>query len=214
MNFVSLYLWHVTKERVNTLPTRKEACLPLPFERSGLTTRSTHPRRNVGGIALSSIKSAGDVASMAKGAPMYLTRKVVDTRLNQPQRTGQETDRRKAVVPRQKEQAQKNNSQSLQFCCGCFIFEVPKHKAMTTEDLYEILTNGECMLADGFEKALIGHTNGPVVKAVYDYELCVAILMHEGEMTCDEALEFMEFNVTGAYVGETTPVFITLKYGA
>ena len=214
MNFVSLSTWRVTKERVNTLPTRKEACLPLPFERSGLTIRSMHRRRSAGSIALSSTKSAGDDVSTAKEAPMYRTRKAEGIQLNRLQRIGLETARRKARAQEPEGQALKNNSQPLVFCGGILIFEVPKHKAMTTEYLYEILEDGKCMLADGFEKALIGHTNGPVVKAVYDHELCVAILMHEGDMTCEEAVEFMEFNVTGAYVGETTPVFITLKYGA
>ena len=65
------------------------------------------------------------------------------------------------------------------------------------------------MLADGFEEAFVGigqqftHTF-----AVYDHGRCVQILMERDGMTEEEAEEFMEFNVTGAWVGKGTPVFL------
>lgn len=65
------------------------------------------------------------------------------------------------------------------------------------------------LMADGFEDALLGigtRFSWPV--AIYDYEKCVAVLVLRDGMTQDEAEEFIEFNVTGAYVGENTPVFI------
>ena len=55
----------------------------------------------------------------------------------------------------------------------------------------ETLDEFECLLADGFEEALIGRTSGFNVVAVYDYELCVHILT-EQDMTAEEAIEFME----------------------
>lgn len=65
------------------------------------------------------------------------------------------------------------------------------------------------LFADGFEAALIGTgTQFNKELAVYDYDKCVEILMAESEMTEDEAIEYMEFNVTGAYVGDHTPVFV------
>ena len=69
------------------------------------------------------------------------------------------------------------------------------------------LEENECLLADGFEDALIGITEGMNAVAVYDYESCVHILT-EQDMSYDEAVEYMDFNVTGAYVGEKTPVFV------
>ena len=48
------------------------------------------------------------------------------------------------------------------------------------------------------------------VVAVYDYDMCVHVLMERDGMTCEEAIEFMDFNVTGSYVGEKTPIFISL----
>ena len=69
--------------------------------------------------------------------------------------------------------------------------------------------NPEALLADGFESAYIGyvanHHNKAV--AVYDYMLCVMELMLDGT-TREEAEEYMEFNVLGAYVGEDGPLFV------
>ena len=70
---------------------------------------------------------------------------------------------------------------------------------------YAALAESELLLADGFEAAIVGIAEGcgrsPAV--VYDREKCVAILMDR-----DEAEEFFEFNVAGAYVGAGTPVFL------
>lgn len=68
------------------------------------------------------------------------------------------------------------------------------------------------LFADGFEEALIGvstqFTRGPV--ALYDWDKCVSILMERDGMAEDEAIEFMDFNVTGSWVGEQTPAFARL----
>jgi len=42
----------------------------------------------------------------------------------------------------------------------------------------------------------------------YDYAKCVEILKAKSEMTEEEAEEFLNFNTLGAYVGETTPLFL------
>ena len=77
------------------------------------------------------------------------------------------------------------------------------------------------LLADGFEDAFVGvvESFGSAPKACYNIDTCVDILM-EGErvldnevMTYDEAVEYLEFNLTQAYVGEHTPAFIKLDLG-
>lgn len=47
--------------------------------------------------------------------------------------------------------------------------------------------------------------------AVYDYDKCVKILMKRDKMTAEQAVEFMEYNTVGAYVGPRTPVFVETK---
>lgn len=69
--------------------------------------------------------------------------------------------------------------------------------------------DGDTLYADGFEAALIGvGTQFTQPLAVYDWDKCVEILMARDGMTADEAMEYMDFNVTGAYVGKGTPVFV------
>jgi hypothetical protein len=69
----------------------------------------------------------------------------------------------------------------------------------------------EVLLADGLEDAFIGLSCGfGPNKAVYDWDKCVEIFITRDKMTYEEAVEWMDFNVTGAYVGEHTPEFISL----
>ena len=71
-------------------------------------------------------------------------------------------------------------------------------------------SDGETLTADGFDDALIGCAEQfSRVVAVYDREKCIKILMKRDKMTREEAEEFFSFNVTGAYVGDHTPVFLT-----
>jgi len=68
----------------------------------------------------------------------------------------------------------------------------------------------DCVMlkADGFDSAAIGTAyvrNNDVL--VYSVEKCLDVLMQQG-MTMDEAVDYFEFNVGGAYVGESTPIFV------
>lgn len=61
---------------------------------------------------------------------------------------------------------------------------------------------------DGFDSCLMGivENAGSAPVAVYDYNKCVEHLMDDG-MSYEDAVEYMEFNVTSAYMGEGTPSF-------
>ena len=63
------------------------------------------------------------------------------------------------------------------------------------------------LLADGFEEAFIGYSNNGELKAVYDYAKCIQIL--QKDMSYEEAIEYFEYNVIGAYMGKHTPIFMT-----
>ena len=68
------------------------------------------------------------------------------------------------------------------------------------------------LLADGFEDAFMGvvESFGTAPKACYNLEECLDILTVRDGMTHCEALEYLNFNVTQAYVGEHTPAFINV----
>jgi hypothetical protein len=66
-------------------------------------------------------------------------------------------------------------------------------------------------LADGFEDAFVGTTIsafGRKQVAIYDYDKCILILMHDNHMTEDDAIEYFDYNVIGSWVGEDTPIYI------
>lgn len=67
------------------------------------------------------------------------------------------------------------------------------------------------LLADGFEEAFLGvgaaYYNPPC--AIYDYDQCIEILTDD-DCDYEQAIEYFEFNVIGAYVGPQTPLFIRI----
>ena len=67
----------------------------------------------------------------------------------------------------------------------------------------------ELLFADGFDAALIGTGSrcGQPTLAVYDSQKCIEILQSQG-MSNEEALEYFDFNVMGAWVGNQTPIFV------
>jgi hypothetical protein len=65
------------------------------------------------------------------------------------------------------------------------------------------------LFADGFDDALIGvGMQFSREVAVYDYDKCLDILIQRDGMDIEGAIDYMEYNVVGAYVGNSTPVFI------
>ena len=69
--------------------------------------------------------------------------------------------------------------------------------------------------ADGFDDAIIGTAYGMTVSdhqgpvLVYDLQKCIDILMDGAvDMTREEAIEYFDFNVLGAFMGPQTPIFM------
>jgi len=63
--------------------------------------------------------------------------------------------------------------------------------------------------ADGYNAAIMGIVQrcGQEPVILYDTDKVLEILVYSDGMTYDEAVEFFEFNVLGAWVGEETPAF-------
>lgn len=66
------------------------------------------------------------------------------------------------------------------------------------------------LIADGFNSAIIG-VDLSTMRLIYSTKKCVEILM-ESDMTYDEAVEFFDFNVSGSYMGEKTPIWCDDQY--
>ena len=70
--------------------------------------------------------------------------------------------------------------------------------------------NPEALTADGLDDAILGiaYRAGAAPLVAYSTSQCIQILMDRDGMSHDEASEFFEFNVLGAFVGPGTPVFV------
>jgi hypothetical protein len=80
---------------------------------------------------------------------------------------------------------------------------------MTVDEISEY--NPEALVCDGFDEAILGMAErinlGPVV--AYDVEKMFEIMVERDGMTYEEAQEFFDYNIIGAWMGEFTPIFIT-----
>ena len=66
----------------------------------------------------------------------------------------------------------------------------------------------DVMTMDGYDDAIIGVVERIGLEVVcYDLDKVIAILMKQG-MDEDDAWEWYQFNMVGAWVGEKTPVFL------
>jgi len=55
----------------------------------------------------------------------------------------------------------------------------------------------------------IGRRCGQPSLIVYSYEKLVEAFMREDKLTHDEATEYIDFNIAGAWLGEHTPVLVS-----
>ena len=89
---------------------------------------------------------------------------------------------------------------------------------MNPKQLIDECGDEDLIMVNGFDDAIVGLANGwfptnsegvnHAVVVAYDVNRCIQILQSQG-MSEDEAVEYFEFNVAGAYVGPHTPIFIT-----
>jgi hypothetical protein len=61
-----------------------------------------------------------------------------------------------------------------------------------------------------FDEAIIGVASNSVgmMAVAYSEPKVIDLLIKHDRMTPDEAMEYYQFNILGAYLGENTPVFI------
>lgn len=70
-----------------------------------------------------------------------------------------------------------------------------------TEEYPDLLT------LDGFDEAVIGVVERiDLLVVCYDRNKIIQILMRD--MNYEEAFEYYEYNILGAYMGESTPVYL------
>ena len=74
-----------------------------------------------------------------------------------------------------------------------------------------LVHNPDIILLDGLDYALVGvseRINQPTI-AVYDIDKIIALLIARDKLSESEAYDHLYYNIIGAYMGETTPCFMT-----
>lgn len=74
------------------------------------------------------------------------------------------------------------------------------------EQLLEYFEDEEFLKADGFDEAVIG-VDERSMRLIYSVTKCIELLMVNDGMSIEEAMEYFDFNVRGAYVGDKTPIW-------
>jgi hypothetical protein len=65
------------------------------------------------------------------------------------------------------------------------------------------------LFADGFDAAIIGFAwRESVAIVAYDTRSVIDILRKRDGMTREDAEEFFDYNIQGAWIGEATPIFV------
>ena len=88
------------------------------------------------------------------------------------------------------------------------IDEIKADRKKHIEELKQTIasSNELAMFADGHDDALAGwSTDG---RAIYFIDTIIGTLMERDGMSREEAIEFFDFNIAGAYVGEYTPIYM------
>ena len=79
------------------------------------------------------------------------------------------------------------------------------------ESIIEMYPDEELLKADGLDDAIIGIAElkqTGVYVLVYSRSAVIKILIDRDEMTDEDAEEYYDFNIVGAYMGEKTPIWV------
>lgn len=89
----------------------------------------------------------------------------------------------------------------------------PTERLNIREDLAEEWDTDLLFLSDEeFDEAIIGVAERIGQSAVVAYDTTKLVEVLSRTMSVDEAYEYFEFNILGAYVGERTPMFVTTAF--
>ena len=72
------------------------------------------------------------------------------------------------------------------------------------QDIIENYYEYDFLIADGFNDAVIG-VDESSMRLIYSVSKCLEILQEH--MSEEDAIEYFEYNVSSAYVGEQTPIW-------
>lgn len=80
------------------------------------------------------------------------------------------------------------------------------HKGNKLEHILEWFSDEEILVADGFDEAIIG-IDANSNRLIYSVSKCIEILSKS--MTEEEAVEYFDYNIQSAHMGDKTPIWCT-----
>jgi hypothetical protein len=82
---------------------------------------------------------------------------------------------------------------------------------MTKEELLEeygdLIGDVQLVTVDGYDDAILG-IDSKSYRVIYDADEMVDILMETEDLTEEEALEYLDYNVFNAWIGDQTPIYL------
>ena len=76
---------------------------------------------------------------------------------------------------------------------------------MMLDEIIDNFPDNTFLKADGFDEAVIG-LDDSTMRLIYSVSKCINILVNGG-MSQFDALEYFNYNVSGSYMGEQTPIW-------
>jgi hypothetical protein len=82
-------------------------------------------------------------------------------------------------------------------------------KRTKLDDIAEQWADVDILKADGFDDCVLGYDYNwdGVIRLIYSVDKIIKKLVKKDKMDIDMAIEYFEFNMRGAYVGEKTPIW-------
>ena len=77
---------------------------------------------------------------------------------------------------------------------------------MDRKVIEDMFPDDELMFADGFDDCILGVSEGINSRIIYNAEAIIRSLAKD--MDEDEASEYFMFNISGAYMGPLTPIYV------
>lgn len=79
------------------------------------------------------------------------------------------------------------------------------------DDIAEEYPDVEMLIVDGYDDCIVGVAErcGQQPLLVYDEDLMIQVLQED--MSYEDAVDFFNFNIAGAWMGDGTPLFLKFK---
>jgi hypothetical protein len=91
------------------------------------------------------------------------------------------------------------------------VMEIKINEDFKTEEILEYIRDNlpDSLLANGYDSAIIGIASGfDSGRVVYSITKMLEICMRDLSVDVEEAMEWLEYNTFGAFVGDYTPIYI------